>query len=64
VFILWGKPSQKKIPLIANADDHLILTASHPSPMSAHTGWFGNKHFSQANQYLSKHGKTPIDWQN
>jgi uracil-DNA glycosylase len=63
VFMLWGTFAKKFIPEISNPK-HLILTASHPSPMAAnYGGWFGNKHFSQCNEYLSKNNVTPIDWQ-
>ena len=61
VFILWGNFAKTKIPLIAQ-DKHLILTAPHPSPLSAYTGFFGSKPFSQANRYLQKHGLTEIAW--
>lgn len=62
VFLLWGKPAQSKIKLLNNSK-HLILTAPHPSPLSAYRGFFGCKHFSKTNQYLIKNGLTPIDWQ-
>ncbi len=62
VFMLWGSYAQKKGAMI-DADKHLVLKAPHPSPLSAHRGFLGCKHFSQANQYLQKHGQTPIDWQ-
>ncbi|MDR3346988.1 MAG: uracil-DNA glycosylase [Helicobacteraceae bacterium] len=62
VFMLWGNYAQKKECLIDRAK-HLILTAPHPSPRSAHLGFFGCKHFSKANQYLLEHHITPIDWQ-
>lgn len=61
VFMLWGSYAQKKSQLI-DAKKHLILTAPHPSPLSAHRGFFGCKHFSRANAYLITHDKTPIDW--
>ncbi|MGB0452236.1 MAG: uracil-DNA glycosylase [Bacteriovoracaceae bacterium] len=60
VFLLWGSPAQKKASLITG--DHLILKSPHPSPLSAHRGFFGCKHFSQTNQYLSQHQMKPIDW--
>lgn len=63
VFLLWGAYAQKKSALI-NADRHLILTAPHPSPLSAYRGFFGCGHFAKANNYLKKCGKTPINWQN
>ena len=60
VFLLWGKPAQQKIPLIDKR--HTILTAPHPSPLSAYRGFFGCKHFSQANQALINHHQEPISW--
>ena len=62
VYLLWGKPAQKKKSMLHNPK-HLILTAAHPSPLSAHNGFFGCKHFSQTNAFLEEHGLTPIDWQ-
>ncbi len=62
VFMLWGKFAQSKTPLI-NAEKHLVLKAAHPSPFSAYNGFFGCKHFSQANRYLSQNGLSPINWQ-
>lgn len=62
VFMLWGKYAQAKNTLI-NAHNHLILSAAHPSPFSAHTGFYGCKHFSLANEYLENNGKEGIDWQ-
>ncbi len=62
VFMLWGKYAQDKGAVI-DAKKHLVLKAKHPSPMSANQGgWFGNKHFSQANAYLVQQGKSPIAW--
>ena len=61
VFILWGSYAQSKAPLI-DASKHLVLRSVHPSPLSAHRGFFGNHHFSRANAYLQAHGKTPIVW--
>jgi len=61
VFMLWGSYAQKKIELIDTAK-HCILQAAHPSPLSAHRGFLGCKHFSKANEYLKEHGKKPIDW--
>jgi len=61
VFMLWGKFAQEKKVLI-NAEDHIILTSAHPSPLSANNGFFGNRHFSKANEYLMKHGIDPINW--
>lgn len=61
VYLLWGRPAQSKIPMLTNPK-HLILKASHPSPLSAFRGFFGCKHFSRTNQFLSEHGIEPIDW--
>lgn len=61
VFMLWGRYAQNKASLI-DETKHLILRAAHPSPLSAYNGWFGSKHFSQANKYLKDQGKAPIDW--
>ncbi len=61
VFILWGSYAISKRSLI-DPDKHLILTSVHPSPLSAYRGFFGNKHFSKANNYLVEHGKTTITW--
>lgn len=63
VFILWGAYAQKKGRFIDTAK-HLILTATHPSPLGANRGgFFGSKPFSKTNDYLMSHGKSPIDWQ-
>lgn len=62
VYMLWGKPAQSKIKMLDNPK-HLILKAPHPSPLSAFRGFFGCKHFSQANTFLKEHGVEPIDWQ-
>ena len=62
VFLLWGRPAQNKAARLNNPN-HLILKAPHPSPLSAYRGFFGCKHFSQANTYLQERGLTPIDWQ-
>jgi uracil-DNA glycosylase len=62
VFLLWGSYAQRKGQFI-DAHKHLVLKSPHPSPLSAHRGFFGNRHFSQANAYLVNQGKTPIDWQ-
>ena len=62
VFLLWGAPAQKKAALLDNPK-HLVLKAPHPSPLSAYRGFFGCRHFSQANQFLTEHGEMPIDWQ-
>lgn len=61
VFILWGSYAQKKGAFI-DRNKHLVLTSVHPSPLSAYNGFFGNHHFSLANDYLVKNGKTAIDW--
>ena len=61
VFILWGSYAQKKGAFI-DRSKHLVLTSAHPSPLSAYRGFFGNKHFSQANAYLQAHGISPIKW--
>jgi uracil-DNA glycosylase len=61
VFLLWGKYAQAKESLI-DESKHLVLKAPHPSPFSAHSGFFGCRHFSQANAYLKAHGRSPIEW--
>ncbi|CEA15784.1 MAG TPA: uracil-DNA glycosylase [Fermentimonas caenicola] len=61
VFMLWGSYAQRKGASI-DANRHLILTSPHPSPLSAHRGFFGNRHFSTANKYLIANGKNPINW--
>ena len=61
VFMLWGAFAKKKGALV-DESKHLVLTSAHPSPFSADRGFFGNNHFKDANAYLEKHGKTPIDW--
>lgn len=61
VFILWGRFAKSKIPLI-NPTKNLILTAPHPSPFSAYTGFFGSKPFSQTNAYLKEKGLGEIEW--
>lgn len=61
VFLLWGSYAQKKGAFI-DRNKHLILTAPHPSPLSAHRGFLGCGHFKKANNYLIEHGQTPIDW--
>ena len=62
VYMLWGTPAQRKIPMLTNPK-HLILKAPHPSPLSAYRGFFGCKHFSKCNEFLEKNGIKPIDWQ-
>ncbi|MEH6630732.1 MAG: uracil-DNA glycosylase [Halopseudomonas aestusnigri] len=61
VFLLWGSYAQKK-GVVIDRDRHLILQSPHPSPLSAHRGFFGNGHFSQTNAYLAQHDKQPIEW--
>ncbi|WP_145339835.1 uracil-DNA glycosylase [Pantoea sp. PSNIH1] len=61
VFLLWGSHAQKKGSII-DAQRHHVLKAPHPSPLSAHRGFFGCRHFSQTNALLSQAGETPIDW--
>jgi uracil-DNA glycosylase len=62
VYMLWGRPAQNKAASVNNPK-HLLLKAPHPSPLSAYRGFFGCKHFSQANAFLEKNGIEPIDWQ-
>ena len=62
VFILWGGNAKTKQSLITNPH-HLVLTAAHPSPLSAYNGFFGCRHFSKANNFLLEHNLKPIDWQ-
>ena len=62
VFLLWGSPAQKKGQFI-DRHKHCVLTAVHPSPLSAHRGFFGCRHFSKTNAYLQQQGITPINWQ-
>lgn len=62
VFLLWGSHAQKKASTI-DSNRHCVLQAPHPSPLSAHRGFFGCRHFSKANQFLTTQGHTPIDWQ-
>lgn len=62
VYLLWGRPAQRKASMLNNPE-HLILKAPHPSPYSADTGFFGCRHFSQANEFLRSHGVDPVDWQ-
>ena len=66
VFMLWGSYAQKKAAFVDSVDKggrHLVLKAVHPSPLSAHAGFFGCGHFSKANAFLKAHGQKPIDWQ-
>ena len=62
VFLLWGRPAQMKKAMLNNPKQ-LVLTAAHPSPLSASRGFFGCRHFSQTNEFLEKNGLAPIDWQ-
>ncbi|WP_343562394.1 uracil-DNA glycosylase [Kiloniella sp. b19] len=62
VFMLWGSYAQKKGAFI-DRDRHLVLQSPHPSPLSAHRGFLGCRHFSQANSYLEQQGLPPINWQ-
>ena len=65
VFMLWGSYAQKKAAFVDSVDRggrHLVLKAAHPSPLSAHSGFFGCKHFSKANAFLESYGQKPIDW--
>lgn len=62
VYMLWGRPAQSKMPMLDNPK-HLILTAPHPSPLSAYRGFFGCRHFSKCNEFLTANGAGPIDWQ-
>lgn len=61
VFMLWGNHAKSFLPLLTNPN-HLVLQSAHPSPFSAYSGFFGCKHFSKCNQFLSSHGVEPIDW--
>jgi len=61
VFMLWGSYAMKKGSVI-DRNRHLVLTAPHPSPLSAHRGFFGCDHFLAANEYLQSHGRDPVDW--
>ncbi|WP_333836678.1 uracil-DNA glycosylase [Novosphingobium sp.] len=65
VFLLWGNHAQKKAARLPGLNDtrHLVLQAAHPSPLSAHNGFFGCRHFSQANAFLEAQGRGAIDWQ-
>lgn len=62
VFLLWGSHAQKKGAII-DTNKHCVLRAPHPSPLSAHRGFFGCDHFVKANAWLTEHGEKPIDWQ-
>ncbi len=66
VVMLWGNHARKKaakLPGLGPGGHHLVLTAPHPSPLSAYAGWFGSRHFSQANAFLISHGRGGVDWQ-
>jgi uracil-DNA glycosylase len=65
VFMLWGSYAQKKAAFVESIERggrHLVLRAPHPSPLSAHSGFFGCRHFSKANDFLVSRGQAPIDW--
>ena len=64
VFLLWGSHARKKAMRVPglNSSHHLVLTAPHPSPLSAHSGFFGCRHFSRANEFLKAHGRGTIEW--
>jgi uracil-DNA glycosylase len=65
VFLLWGSYAQKKAAFVKTVEQgghHKVLKAAHPSPLSAHNGFLGCRHFSQANAFLEAHGRPPIDW--
>ena len=59
--MLWGSFAQKKADFV-NKQENLVFSRAHPSPLSAYRGFFGNHHFSLANEYLIQNGKTPINW--
>ncbi|MDR1207560.1 MAG: uracil-DNA glycosylase [Rickettsiales bacterium] len=61
VYLLWGSYAQRKAEFV-NPMENLVLKSVHPSPLSASRGFFGNHHFSRANEYLAAHGKEPIEW--
>lgn len=65
VFLLWGSYAQKKAAFVNSVEQggrHLVLKSVHPSPLSAHNGFFGSRHFSKTNAFLKDHGSEPIDW--
>ncbi len=65
VFILWGSHARNKaarVPELGGGSPHLVLTSPHPSPLSAHSGFFGSRPFSKANAFLAEHGRGTIDW--
>jgi uracil-DNA glycosylase len=59
--MLWGSYAQRKAAFV-DAERHLVLKAPHPSPLSAHNGFFGCRHFSKANSFMESNGMRPIDW--
>ena len=61
VYMLWGSYAQRKAEIV-DKNENLVLTSAHPSPLSAYRGFFGNHHFSRANEYLVQHNQKPIDW--
>ena len=61
VYMLWGSFAQNKAAIV-DKNENLVLTSAHPSPLSAYRGFFGNHHFSRANEYLVEHGMSPINW--
>ncbi len=61
VILLWGRPAQNKASMLTNKN-HLVLKAPHPSPLSAYRGFFGCRHFSKCNDFLTENGECPIDW--
>ncbi len=61
VFLLWGGDARKKAAMI-DRSKHLVLESAHPSPLSAHRGFLGSRHFSKTNAWLEQHGEAPIDW--
>ena len=60
-FVLWGRNAQAKKSLVTNPR-HLVLCAPHPSPLSAHYGFFGSRPFSKINEFLERNGRAPVDW--
>lgn len=65
VFLLWGAHAQAKAAFVRSVEQggaHLVLSAPHPSPLSAYKGWFGSRPFSRANAFLAAHGAAPVDW--
>ena len=62
VFILWGAYAQRKAAFV-DRQRHLVLASAHPSPLSAHNGFFGSRPFSKANEFLIANGQEPIDWE-